>query len=141
VISAFGNYVCSSTFILKILCLHRDLLDGLRKRGFKVNDGPMGSGLRLLVWTGTGGACLGIFLYLSSSFCVAYTFALLDTGGSQLIVDGKIKIKSGPQIKTFTERGIEFDDGSMLEADVIVFATGYDKCSCFHLIVLYLTVH
>jgi cation diffusion facilitator CzcD-associated flavoprotein CzcO len=47
-----------------------------------------------------------------------------DTGASQLIANGKIKLKSGPQIERFTEHAIRFDDGSELEADVIVFATG-----------------
>lgn len=44
-----------------------------------------------------------------------------DTGGSQLIIDGKIKLKSGPQIKQFTEHAILFDNGSKLEADVVIF--------------------
>jgi NAD(P)H-nitrite reductase large subunit len=39
-------------------------------------------------------------------------------------VDGKIKLKSGPQIERFAEHAIRFDDGSELEADVVVFATG-----------------
>jgi NAD(P)H-nitrite reductase large subunit len=48
----------------------------------------------------------------------------IDTGTSQLIADGKIKLKSGPQIERFTDDAIRFDDGSELEADVVVFATG-----------------
>jgi NAD(P)H-nitrite reductase large subunit len=48
----------------------------------------------------------------------------LDTGGSQLIADGKIKLKSGSQIEAYTERGLRFADGSEINADVIVFATG-----------------
>jgi hypothetical protein len=40
---------------------HRDLLDGLRKRGFMLNDGPLGTGARLLVWTRAGGLYLGVF--------------------------------------------------------------------------------
>lgn len=49
-----------------------------------------------------------------------------DTGASQLIVDGKIKLKSGSTIESFTERGLRFEDGDELQADVVVFATGYD---------------
>lgn len=33
-------------------------------------------------------------------------------------------MKSGAQIEKFTENGLKFDDGSELEADVVVFATG-----------------
>jgi hypothetical protein len=45
-------------------------------------------------------------------------------GGSQLIADGKIKLKSDSQIESFTKSGIKFDNGSELPADVIIFATG-----------------
>lgn len=48
----------------------------------------------------------------------------LDVGASQLIIDGKIKLKSGPQIERFTKTGLKFDDGSELAADVVLFATG-----------------
>jgi Flavin-binding monooxygenase-like len=53
------------------------------------------------------------------------TLALPDTGECQLIADGKIKLKSGSEIESFTENGILFEDGTVLEADVAVFATGY----------------
>lgn len=42
-----------------------------------------------------------------------------------MIIDGKIKLKSGSSIKRFTETGVEFEDGSKLDADVFNFATGY----------------
>jgi NAD(P)H-nitrite reductase large subunit len=53
------------------------------------------------------------------------TCALPDTGECQLIADGKIKLKSGSQIENFTEKGIQFEDGTVLDADVVIFATGY----------------
>lgn len=52
---------------------------------------------------------------------------LLDTGGSQDIIDGKIKLKTGSNMKEFTENGLTFEDGSMLDADVVVFATGWEQ--------------
>ena len=42
-----------------------------------------------------------------------------------MIIDGKIKLKHGTNIERFTEKGLKFDDGSELNADVVVFATGY----------------
>jgi hypothetical protein len=48
-----------------------------------------------------------------------------DVGASQLIIDGKIKLKNDAQIANFTEKGLEFTDGSTLDADVVIFATGY----------------
>ncbi|KAG6860939.1 hypothetical protein C0995_005769 [Termitomyces sp. Mi166 len=47
-----------------------------------------------------------------------------DTGASQLIADGKIKLKTGSLLESFTETGLKFEDGSELPADVVVFATG-----------------
>jgi hypothetical protein len=51
-----------------------------------------------------------------------------DVGASQLIIDGKIKLKNDAQIANFTEKGLEFADGSTLDADAVVFATGYVVC-------------
>ena len=48
----------------------------------------------------------------------------LDIGRSQYIVDGKIKLKSGTEIKEFTEGGLTFEDGTQLQADVVLFCTG-----------------
>jgi NAD(P)H-nitrite reductase large subunit len=38
----------------------------------------------------------------------------------------QIKVKSGAQIVSFEESGVRFDDGTALEADVVVFATGFE---------------
>jgi NADH dehydrogenase FAD-containing subunit len=48
-----------------------------------------------------------------------------DTGGSQLIAEGKVKLKSDSQIESFTETSIMFENGTELAADVVVFATGW----------------
>lgn len=50
-------------------------------------------------------------------------------GGSQYLIDGKIKLKSGAQLKEFTETGLKFEDGSEMNVDVVVFATGYVSAS------------
>ena len=42
-----------------------------------------------------------------------------------MIADGKIRVKNGSQLKGFTQTGLEFADGSTLDADVFLFATGY----------------
>ena len=47
-----------------------------------------------------------------------------DTGASEMIADGRIKVKSDSELERFTERGVLFKDGSQLEADVIILATG-----------------
>ncbi|KAF7378296.1 Flavin-containing monooxygenase [Mycena sanguinolenta] len=83
----------------------KDLLDGLRKCGFKLNMGTMDTGVAILAWNRGGGY-------------------YIDVGASQMIIDGKIKLKNDSQIAAFTESGLKFEDGSELAADVVVFATG-----------------
>ncbi|KAG6914606.1 hypothetical protein DXG01_016362 [Tephrocybe rancida] len=90
--------------------LDRDLLDSLRARGFKLTDGIQGTGFGLLARSKAGGY-------------------YLDTGASKLIADGKIKLKNGSPIASFTETGFKFEDGSELAADVVVFATGLGDSS------------
>ncbi|KAF8736700.1 hypothetical protein AX14_014110 [Amanita brunnescens Koide BX004] len=85
----------------------KELLEGLRKRGFRTNKGYKdASGLYLLAWTKGGGY-------------------YIENGSSQLIIDGKIKLKNDSQIKSFTENGLLFENGSELLADVVVFCTGF----------------
>ncbi|EJU03907.1 FAD/NADP-binding domain-containing protein [Dacryopinax primogenitus] len=50
----------------------------------------------------------------------------LNSGTSKLIVDGKIRVKSGIPVKCFTLNGLIFEDSTNLPADLVVFATGYD---------------
>ena len=40
-------------------------------------------------------------------------------------MDGKIKVKNDSALKGYTERGLVFEDGSTLPADVVIFATGF----------------
>ncbi|KAH9929373.1 FAD/NAD(P)-binding domain-containing protein [Fomitopsis serialis] len=81
-------------------------LDGLEKAGFKTSLGPGNGGLLPLIYERAGGY-------------------YLDTGASQHIIDGKIKVKSGGSIERFAENGLRFSDGSVLEADIVIYATGF----------------
>ncbi|OAG42985.1 hypothetical protein AYO21_02936 [Fonsecaea monophora] len=49
----------------------------------------------------------------------------MDVGASAKISDGSIKVKSGSSPTHYTATGLAFDDGTELEADVIVFTTGF----------------
>ncbi|THC87620.1 hypothetical protein EYZ11_012934 [Aspergillus tanneri] len=49
----------------------------------------------------------------------------VDVGASEKIAKGLIKIRSGCCPVAYTETGLAFDDGTQLNADIIVFATGY----------------
>ena len=50
---------------------------------------------------------------------------LFDIGNGKWIADGHVKVKSDGMPVAYTETGLEFSDGSRIDADVIVFATGY----------------
>lgn len=47
-----------------------------------------------------------------------------STGASQEIINGTIKVRGSPVIRRFTEEGVELDDKTVLEGDVVIFATG-----------------
>ena len=88
--------------------LDADILDGLARAGFKVDRGPDDAGLLIKYFQRGGGY-------------------YIDVGASRLIADGKIKIKQGQEIAAVLPRGLRFADGSELEADEVVFATGYQN--------------
>ncbi|MFP5021898.1 NAD(P)-binding domain-containing protein [Pseudonocardia phyllosphaerae] len=48
----------------------------------------------------------------------------IDVGAAELVADGEVKLVKG-QVASFTEKGVQLDDGTELEADLVVFATGY----------------
>ena len=89
---------------------HHDakMLEGLKKVGFKLDMGPDNAGMYVKYFQRGGGY-------------------YIDVGASQLIIDGKIKIKQGQEISEVLAHGLLFGDGSQLDADEIVFATGYEN--------------
>ncbi|CAL8581331.1 hypothetical protein XPA_007030 [Xanthoria parietina] len=84
------------------------LLKGLEKAGFNLDDGPDHAGFFMKYFQRGGGY-------------------YIDVGCSQLIIDGKIKIKQGQEIEEVKPNGLLFADGETLEADEIIFATGYEN--------------
>jgi len=48
-------------------------------------------------------------------------------GCAEYIASGEIKVKSGVEIQGFSENGVILSDGSTLDADVVIFATGFLK--------------
>jgi putative flavoprotein involved in K+ transport len=49
----------------------------------------------------------------------------IDVAASQMIIDGKIKLAAGSGVKEITETAVVLEDGRTLDADLIVYATGY----------------
>ena len=83
-----------------------DFYKRLEKAGFMLDFGEDGSGLFVK------------YLRRGSGYYI-------DVGASELVADGKIKLKTGVGVERIKERSIEFSDGSELPADLIVLATGY----------------
>ncbi|KAF7352602.1 hypothetical protein MVEN_01225700 [Mycena venus] len=108
---------------LEIADADKELLDGLRKRGFRLNLGYKDAGFSLAVWENAGGYYLG-GSHSSKEARNPDDDVSLDVGTSQMIVDGKIKLKNDSLIERFTSTGLKFENGSELPADVVVFATG-----------------
>lgn len=82
-----------------------DFYAALEKAGFWLDWGDDGSGLFMK------------YLRRGSGYYI-------DIGASQLIIDGEIKLKRG-QVAEIVEDGLVLDDGTRLEADLIVYATSY----------------
>ena len=83
-----------------------DFYDRLEKAGFLHDWGDDDSGLFMK------------YLRRGSGYYI-------DVGASQLIIDGKIKLKSGSEVRELTESSVVLEDGTELPADLVVYATGY----------------
>jgi len=78
----------------------------LRKVGFMLDFGDDGSGLFMK------------YLRRGSGYYI-------DVGASDLIADGKVKLKSGVDVAEIKPHAVVLSDGTELPADLIVYATGY----------------
>lgn len=84
-------------------------IDGLTRAGFNIDFGEDGSGIYRKYVTRGGGY-------------------YIDVGCSQLIIDGEIKVHQSPDgIAGFEPNALVLADGTLLEADIVVLATGYDN--------------
>jgi cation diffusion facilitator CzcD-associated flavoprotein CzcO len=88
--------------------IDRDLLTRLKDAGLRLGDGVNGQG-----W-------LDLFLRTGGGY-------YLNTGTSELIADGKIKIEQFDRIVEFVPNGVKLDDGTIVEGGIVVLATGYQS--------------
>ncbi|KAL5049810.1 hypothetical protein BDW71DRAFT_175525 [Aspergillus fruticulosus] len=96
-------------FTKRVFEAEKDIMLGLQKAGFDLDHGIDGAGISRAYVTRGGGY-------------------YIDVGCSQLIADGKIKVRRSPNgIAGFTERSLVLKDGGELESDIVVLATGYDN--------------
>jgi putative flavoprotein involved in K+ transport len=90
----------------KMLDLDRELIDGLKKIGFKHDMGEDEAGHQMKYFRRGGG----------------YN---LDAGSSALMIKGEIGLLQYDRIDRFVADGARLKDGSVVAADVLVLATGY----------------
>jgi putative flavoprotein involved in K+ transport len=83
-----------------------DLYGRLEKAGFLLDFGVDGSGLFMK------------YLRRGSGYYI-------DVGASELVANGSVKLKSGVNIAQIKPKSVVLTDGTELEADLIVYATGY----------------
>jgi Pyridine nucleotide-disulphide oxidoreductase len=93
-------------FYRRIAELDKELLDGLHAAGFETDLGEDDLGFPYKHWRRGGGY-------------------YIDIGCSQLIIDGRVKIIQARDLDTFTASGVTMTDGSTLDFDAVVLATGY----------------
>jgi putative flavoprotein involved in K+ transport len=83
-----------------------DLYARLEKAGFTLDFGEDDTGLALKYYRRGSGY-------------------YIDVGASDLVADGRIKLKSGVEVERLTEDHVILNDGTELPADLVVLATGY----------------
>jgi cation diffusion facilitator CzcD-associated flavoprotein CzcO len=86
--------------------LDKDLLEGLKRRGFKLDYGQDGTGWQFKYLTRGGG----------------YYF---NVGCSDLVISGAIALAHFSEIEDFVAEGARMKGGEIRSADLVVLATGY----------------
>ncbi|KAL8932977.1 MAG: hypothetical protein Q9211_006028 [Gyalolechia sp. 1 TL-2023] len=101
-----ARYKTESTRALN--ALDAPILLALQRAGFALDNGPSSAGIFMK------------YLHRGGGYYI-------DVGCSSLIASGQIKIKQGVNIARVNPHSVSFDDGSEVDADEIVFATGYQS--------------
>lgn len=83
-----------------------DFYASLAKAGFQLDFGEDGTGLFMK------------YLRTASGYYI-------DVGAAAMVADGRIALKSGVGVERLTETSLVLSDGSELQADVIIYATGF----------------
>jgi putative flavoprotein involved in K+ transport len=94
--------------VQRMLELDKDLLAGLKAKGFKLDLGAEGGGHQMKVRASHGGYYLNV-------------------GCSELIIEGQIGLLHYEDIDRFVSEGAQMKDGSLEAADLVLIATGYRR--------------
>jgi putative flavoprotein involved in K+ transport len=86
--------------------IDKDFYSALEAAGFALDFAEDGSGLAMK------------YLRSASGYYI-------DVGASQMVIDGRIAVKSGTAISAIDEGGVVMADGTRVDADAIIYATGF----------------
>lgn len=86
--------------------LDAEFYEELGKTGYLLDYGPHGAGLFARALTGVNNY-------------------YIDVGAADMIISGQLKVESGSGIDHLTEHSMVLTDGREIQADAIVYATGY----------------
>lgn len=89
---------------------NRDLIEGLNSIGMATDDGHDNTGFQMKYMRRGGGYYLNV-------------------GCSELLIDGEVGLIQRRDIERIAKGGIVMHDGSVLEADALIFAIGYENQS------------
>lgn len=96
--------------LTKVMAAHdREMLDGLRRAGLALRTGDEGYGL-------------------ADHQLIKGGHFYIDQGANQMIIDGRIRVRCCEGgVREFRPGGLVLADGTELDADVVVLATGYHR--------------
>jgi cation diffusion facilitator CzcD-associated flavoprotein CzcO len=86
--------------------LDSEMLEGLKKRGFKLDMGADEIGFHMMYLRRGGGYYINV-------------------GASDMIVNGEIELMQAEEYDSFVPEGVRLADGTVREYDLVVMATGY----------------
>jgi thioredoxin reductase len=92
----------------RIAEIDRDLIAGLHRVGFETTNGPDETGFYVMHLRKGGGY-------------------YIDVGCSELISSGRIRLLKSREIAGFGDNSVELQDGTHVDCDAIVLATGYQN--------------
>ena len=103
--------------IPRVMEADKEMLDKLRAAGFRPYHGPDNTGYLMSTPSTSVSLIPGAFETGGGYYW--------STGGSEMIIDGQIKVKQGTITSFDPKSSITFSDGSHEQYDLVIFATGY----------------
>ncbi|MBV9562754.1 MAG: hypothetical protein JOY90_20285 [Bradyrhizobium sp.] len=113
-----ADLLFASTPMRVLVRMHQGIVAQVKQRDAEFYRGLERAGFRLTFGEDEGGVFPQILRDPGGYY--------IDVGASELIINGRIKLRSGVGVAAINEKGLVLSDGSEQPADVIFYATGYE---------------